>query len=167
MSLAGVLGDLLHRTFFANWYQLPGWIAFLAALVAALRWGGWVERWIGGWLLADYVVHALVSSVGRAALEGRAPPVWWAFAADLVFAPAYVWPVIRSDKVWPLFFFAFYTLMAASRAVRLAMPEVGAWAGVTAVVIWTVLTQLAFTVGVVGCVLAARRSHGPASSTGR
>lgn len=167
MSLAAFVADALHRTFLANWYQAPGWLAFLAALAAALRWGGWHERWIGAWLLADYVVHALVSSVGRAVLEGRAPPVWWAFAADLVFAPAYLWPVIRSVKVWPLFFFAFYALMAASRMVRLVMPEVGAWAGVTAVVIWTALAQLAFTVGVVGCVLAGRRAGGRASSAGR
>lgn len=165
MNLWILVGEALHRTFLANWYQLPGWLAFVAALLAALRWGGWAERWIGGWLLADYVVHSLVGTVGRAVLDGQPPPVWWALAADLLFAPAYLWPVIRSAKVWPLFFLAFYTLMAASRVVRLAMPEVGAWAGVTAVVIWTVLAQLAFTLGVVGCVLARRRAGGAAAST--
>lgn len=156
MSLQEAAADALHRTFFANWYQLPGWLALAAAVAAALRWGAWAERWIGGWLVADYLLHSLVGAVGRAVHDGQAAPVWWGLATDLVFAPAYLVPVVRSHKAWPLFFFAFYALMAMSRLVRMAAPEIGAWAGVTAVVIWTLLAQLAFTVGVIRCALAAR-----------
>jgi hypothetical protein len=159
MSPADAVGDALHRTFLANWYQLPGWLALAAALLGAWRWGGWAERWIGAWLLADYVVHSLVGATARALLE-QAAPVSWSLAADLVFAPAYLWAVIRSEKAWPLFFAAFWFLMAASRLVRIVVPEVGAWAGVTAVVIWTFLAQLAFTIGVVRCALE-RRKRGP------
>jgi hypothetical protein len=158
MNPSMVFSEALHRTFLHNWYQLPGWLAFLTALLVALRWGGWAERWVGGWLLADYLAHSLAGTLGRLLHDGQAPPFWWALVIDVAFTPAYLWPVVRSAKVWPLFFAAFHLLMAGSRAVRLAMPDVTEWAGVTAVVIWTVLGQAAFTAGVLGCVLARRRA---------
>lgn len=150
------VGEALHRTFLHTWYQLPGWVAFVAALLAALRCGGRIERWVGLWMLADYLLHAVVIHVGRELHEGASPPVWWILAVDLLFLPAYLWPVARSTKIWPLFFAAFYVLMVSSRIVRLAMPEVGDWAGVTAVVIWTLLAQGAFTIGVARCVWLRR-----------
>lgn len=164
MSASAVIGEALHRTFLNNWYQLPGWLSFAAALLAALRWGGRAERWIGLWLLGDYVLHALVSHVGRELQAGQAAPIGWVVAADLVFLPAYLWPVARSKKVWPLFFAACYLLMVLCRVLRLLLPEVGEWAGATAVVIWTVMAQAAFTVGVVRC-LMLRRSAGVGTSS--
>ena len=158
MNLAGPAAEALHRAFLNDWYQLPGWAAFVAALALALRWGGWAERWVGGWLLANYCAYPIADQIARELRSGAAPPIWWDLAIDLAFAPALLWPVVRSRRAWPLFFAAYYLLMSGSRGVRMIVPDVGQWAGVTAVVIWTLLAQLAFTVGVVQCALAGRPS---------
>lgn len=156
MNLAGPAAEALHRAFLNNWYQAPGWVAFAIALALALRWGGWAERWVGAWLLANYSAYPIADQVARELQGGLSPPIWWDLAIDVAFAPALLWPVARSHRVWPLFFAAFYLVMVAVRSVRFVVPDVGEWAGVTGVVIWTLLAQLAFTVGAVQCALARR-----------
>lgn len=114
---------------------------FLAVCGAALWKGRWEERLTGAAFLAGWVVTLLLRDRSWSGTQ------WGGFAVDVVFLLIVTGVALKSRRYWPMAAAGFQLLGVVTHAARLIDPHVGAWAYITAGVIWTWLIMGALAVG--------------------
>lgn len=131
---------------------LPPWIGvavFTCVCGAALWKGGWQERLVAAGLVLGWAITALVRDYSYT------QPQWGGFAVTVVNLVLFMAVALRSRKSWPLWAAGFQLLAVITHGARIVDPTVGAWAYITAGVIWTYCIMAALGVGVWGCVRRA------------
>lgn len=123
---------------------LPPWIGagfFIVVCAAALWKGGRDERLIAAALLLSW-------AVSYASLLQRLPGTQWGeFAADTVLLALLSFVAMRSRRYWPLAAAGFQLLAVLTHAASLVDRHLGAWAYITANIIWTQLITVSLAVG--------------------
>ncbi|MDE2488318.1 MAG: hypothetical protein KGO51_13065 [Alphaproteobacteria bacterium] len=123
---------------------LPPWIGagfFLIVCGAALWKGGRDERVVAVGLLLSWAVSYL------SLIQRRPGTQWGEFAADALLLALLGVVALRSRRYWPLAAAAFQLLAVVTHAATLVDRHLGAWAYITANVIWTQLITMALAIG--------------------
>jgi hypothetical protein len=126
---------------------LPPWIGLAigwTVSLAALWTGGRSERAVALGFLASWFTTALTKDRAWSGLQ------WGGFVGDALFLALLLCVALRSRKYWPLFAAAFQLLAVVTHAALLIDNKVGAWAYITAGVIWTYLLLFALAFGTWG-----------------
>lgn len=123
---------------------LPPWIGigfFVAVCGAALWKGGREERIAAGALLLSWLVSYL-------SLIQRLPGTQWGeFGADAVLLLVLGALAMTSRRFWPLAATSFQLLAVLTHAASLVDRHLGAWAYITANIIWTQMITVSLAVG--------------------
>ncbi len=114
-------------------------ITVLLVCVVAVRRGGPYERLASGGLLAAWAMTMLVYRSQFTQTE------WGIFVVDGAMLALLTWIALRSARYWPLFAAGFHLLAAVTHVANMVDVKVGAWAYLTAEIIWGYL--LAATIG--------------------
>ncbi len=112
----------------------------------ALWRGGWPER-------VASVANLLAWLVSPFAENGRdwVDPQWGLLAVDAAFLGVLLVLALRTDRTWLLWACAFQLLGVVTHGAMMADRSVGAWAYLTASVIWSYLVLAALAVGAWTC----------------
>lgn len=124
-----------------SFYEIRGFVwaaTVLAVCVLAARRGGQDERLAAGGLLAGW---ALTMLVYRTQFK---EPEWGIFIVDGALLGLLAWIALRTRRYWPICAAAFHLLAVVTHVARVVDHTVGAWAYITAEIIWGYL--LAFTI---------------------
>jgi hypothetical protein len=128
----------MHRLVLPPWI----WITFICLVsLAALIWGRRSERAgaliiFGGWLATVALEH-----------HRWREPQWGVISVDAVVLILLVILSLRSERWWPLWAAGFQLLALITHIARLVDPHVGAWAYITAALIWGYMLVAALGVG--------------------
>ena len=106
--------------------------------IAMLR-GGRYERLAAGVMLAAWALTMVVYRAGFRETE------WGILVVDLAALAAFVWIALNSSRYWPLLAAGFHLLAIVTHLARTVDQQVGAWAYLTAEILWGYL--LAFAIG--------------------
>jgi hypothetical protein len=123
---------------------LPAWVGIVIGWLvsgAALWKGGWSERAVAAGFIWTWIGTALTRDRTWANLQ--VGPLFM----DVSLLVVVIVVAMRSSRYWPLFAAGFQLLAVITHAAHLLDPNVGAWAYVTAGVIWTYLLLLALAFG--------------------
>jgi len=72
--------------------------------------------------------------------------------ADIGLFFVFILVALKSDRYWPMWAAGFQLLAIVTHTAEILDSTVGAWAYITAGVIWTYLGAAALAVGVCGCI---------------
>ena len=118
------------------------WIAFLSSVtLAALLGGGRSER-IG----AVVIFGGWVATVGLEHHRWREPQ-WGMIGVDAVVLVLLLLLSLRSSRWWPIWATGFQLLALVTHVARFVDPKLGAWAYITAALIWGYMLVAALAVG--------------------
>ena len=106
--------------------------------VAMLR-GGRYERLAAGVMLAGWALTMVVYRAGFRQTE------WGILLVDLAALGVFVWIALNSPRYWPIFAAGFHLLAIVTHLARTIDQQVGAWAYLTAEILWGYF--LAFAIG--------------------
>jgi len=106
--------------------------------IAMVR-GGRYERLASGAMLAAWALTMVVYRAGFRETE------WGILLVDLAALAAFVWIALKSSRYWPLLAAGFQLLAIVTHMARTVDHQVGAWAYLTAEILWGYL--LAFAIG--------------------
>jgi hypothetical protein len=126
---------------------LPPWIGicFALAICAAAAWrGGRAERGAAAAFIAAWFAAYVTKDHSWLGLQ------WRIFIIDVAFFVALAAIALRSRWYWPIFAAGFQLLSVVTHAASTVDHQLGAWAYMTANVIWTYLFLVALAVGVAG-----------------
>ena len=110
----------------------------------ALWKGGWAERVVAVGFLASWVNTALTKDRAWSGLQ------WGPFTGDTLLLVLIVIVALRSRRFWPMFAAGFQLLAVTTHAAMAVDTGVGAWAYITAGVIWTYLLLFSLAFGTWG-----------------
>lgn len=133
------------------------WAATVIGVCAVALWrGGDDERLgavglLGGWALTMLTYRSQFQHTE-----------WGIFVVDAALLALLVWIALRSGRYWPIFAAGFHLLAIVTHIAKTVDQTVGAWAYITAEIIWGYL--LAFTIGYGAWTAAA---NDPAGATRR
>lgn len=111
----------------------------MAVCAIAVRRGGPHERLAAGGLLAGWALTMVVYRSQFSQTE------WGILLVDAALLTLLVWVALRSERFWPLFAAGFHLLAIVTHVANIVDQGVGAWAYLTAEIIWGYL--LAFAIG--------------------
>jgi hypothetical protein len=133
---------------------IPHWVwpAALVGTVAFALWRGRrPERVAAASMVLAWVLT--VATYDRLAIN----PEWGLIAVDGVLFLVLLGVALTSSRYWPLFAAGFQLLGVITHVARQLDPKVGAWAYITAGVIWSYLVLIALAVGTYGRVRERRQ----------
>ena len=128
--------------------ELPPWLGQLLTFVvcaAAFLKGDVEERLTAGSIVINIAATRVLRDYSwpQVQLGG--------FGADVLSLVLLLAIALRTHKFWPLAAAAFQLLMVLTHVAKMIDPNLGQWAYITAIVIWTYLLQIALGVGVWNC----------------
>ncbi len=112
----------------------------LVCVIAVWR-GRRDEHLAAGIMLAAWAITMVVYRSGFQQTE------WGILLVDAGALSGFTWIALRSDRFWPLFAAGFHLLAVVTHVARLADPGVGAWAYLTAEIMWGYLLAAAIGYG--------------------
>ena len=128
----------------------------LTVCVAAVLLGGREEKLAALAFLISWAATLLLRDRSWVGMQ------WGGLFADLGLFLAFFGIALRSSRYWPIWAAGFQLLAVVTHGARLIDPNLGAWAYITAGVIWTWLVMAAMAVGVYEC---WRERRDPAASS--
>jgi hypothetical protein len=127
---------------FATLPQQVWAVLMLLVSVYALLKGGAPERIVAVANVIAWLASPLAENVGD-----WADPQWGLLAVDAAFLAVLLALAMTTDRTWLLWASAFQLLAVATHAAMMADRSVGAWAYITAGVIWSYLVLASLAAG--------------------